>query len=666
MNSKQRRRQNRSQKVKAGKRNYTPAAVGQCPFTLQIRAEGDTIRAAISSETPVKRPFGWEVLDHGSVNMARAATGLPLIVQHDHDGPLPIGRVRNLSVDADRVMRGDLAFSSRAEAQSMRQDVLDGIITDVSVGYAPDPDKISKTGDTYRLRNWTPYEVSLVSIGADPNAGINRGLETMDREKEIRAAFERYMARAGVRELLTRCIEDESITVDQARAQLLELIAADDKKGDDDEPSNAELAIRRSFAPFITRAGVAELQERMVKEAKRPGEALQALLDHIGQAGNAKPGSATDVVAGETDTEKFGRAVENAIMIRSSHATKEEREAARENPYTSYSMVELARAYLGMNRISIAGLTASGLIGRAIDPGTANLDTTDFPAILENVMNKTMFRGFQEAEVTWQMWCSTGSERDFKPYTRPGVSQFDSFEVVDENAEIQDGTLVDKKEGAQIQTFAKKLSLTREAMVNDDLGAFTDAAFKIGQAGNRTVDETVYTLLESNPDMTEDSVALFAAAAVPTGHGNLITAGAPPTEALVTAGKVAMAGQVDQNGIILGIRPRFMLTGIPLEETAIKLATAEYSPDGSANPFEPNSVRNTFVPISSARLSAAPWYLMGPQGTTCEVTFLNGQQQPSLERESGWSTFAMHWRAWIDFAALFLDWRATFQNDGVT
>jgi len=610
----------------------------------------------------VRRAFGLEILDHGSVDLSRAVRGLPLIVQHDHDGPLPVGRVRNISVDADRVMRGDLDFSKRAEAQAYRQDVIDEIITDVSVGYpVPTSDQITKRGDTYTVRNWLPVEVSLVSIAADDSVGINRGLETVNRAEQIRAAFQRFMARAGVRELLTRCLEDEAVTVEAAQAQL------DAHLADNPEPApDAELEIRRAFEPFVARAGVVELQTRMIGEKKTRAEAVEALLSLVGTAGNPPATPAASLSAGRQATEKFNDAAVNAILVRSGLANKEEREQGLTNEYTGYTMPELARAFCDVNRIDYAGLSRSALIGRAIDPGIANLETSDFAAILENVMNKALFRGFEQAETTWAQWCSTNTAPDFKAYTRPGVSQFTSLELVAEQGEIQDGIMVDKKEGAQLGTYARRLSVTREAMINDDLSAFSDAGVKMGQAADRTVDEVVYTLLTSNagvgPDMAEDTESLFDA----TAHSNLVTAGAPPTEALVTAAKVAMAAQVDQNSILLGIRPRFMLVGIPLEETAIKLATAEYSPDGSANPFEPNSVRNTFVPVASARLPAAPWYMMGPQGTTCEVTFLNGNASPSLERDVGWGSFAMHWRVWIDFAALFVDWRAAYQNDGVT
>ena len=616
MNSRQRRKRNRNSAPSSERRSWNGR--------FEVRGEGDdaTISVAITSEAPVRRAFGMEILDHtpSSIDMSRAKNGLPLILQHQHRGPLPVGRVDNIRVDPDKVLRGDTRFSRREDAQAVRQDVLDRIATDVSGGYEVDTKQVRKTGDTYRFMRWKPVEVSVVSVPADESVGFHRN--------------------------------DEGTPVDEP---------TQDPAEEHPQPVNAALQIREAFDPFIARDGVAELQRQLIADGKTEREAMAALLDHIGKQGNPEPGAAASVMAGEDAIERFARGAENALVVRSGLGTDEDVTASKENPYTSYSMVELARAWLSANNIDGAGLNAAGIIARAIDPGTANLTTTDFPQILENVMNKALFRGFDEADRTWDQWCSVNSVTDFKPYTRPGLSHFTSLAVVTQNTEIQDGIRNDKKEGGQILTYARKLSLTREAMVNDDLSAFSDNARAMGEAAQRTVDENVYTLLESNPTMGEDATALFDN----VGHGNNPVAGAPPDEAGIIAAKVAMSAQVDSNSVLLGIRPRIALGPIELEDTLIKLSTAEFSPDGSANPFEPNSVRNTFVPLSTARLTdKEAWYMFGARGQTCEVNFLNGQRQPSLERDTGWSTFAMHWRVWIDFDPLFLDWRAAYKNNG--
>ena len=628
MNSKQRRKTNR----KPTTRTAPPDGRAVATFALDVREADDdarTIGASLSSEQPIKRFFGTEILVHekGAIDMTRAKRGLPLLFGHDQSDLL--GRVRDISLDQDRVLRGVLHFSDSARADEKFREVKSGILTDISIGYRINKTETDEKQEIVRATNWTPFESSLVTIPADDSVGVNRNEDPPMEPNPTPAPAE-----------------------------------------DPPAPVNDELAIRQNFERFITREGVSDLQASVIAAKLTERSAMAKLLDHLGTAGDPDPSAAAGLVPGEDAKEKFHRAAELAILCRAGIASDEEKADNAGNHFSSYSLVELARQWATENGIDIAGMNAAGIVTRAIDPGTANLATTDFAAILENVMNKGLFRGFEGAAVTWNQWCSTGSVADFKAYTRPGLSQFTSLAVVAENAAIADGIMTDKKETGALLTYARKLSITREGIVNDDLSAFSENATRMGEAASRTIDEIVYAMLESGtlgvgPTMLEDATPLFDAVA----HFNHVTAlvgGTPPTEAAITVAKVAMARQVDQNSILVGIRPAFSLGPPELEETFQKLATAEFSPDGAANPFEPNSIRGTFQPITSARLAdVAAWYMAGARGQTVEVNFLNGQASPSMERDSGWSTFALHWKVWIDADVLPLDWRAMYKDMGV-
>lgn len=154
---------------------------------MATRAAGDErVPIAISSETPVRRydydrrQYYWEVLDHstGGVNMERALRGLPFIPSHRSWSGELFGRVEDIRLDQDKMLRGWVRFSKREEAQAVRVDMEDDIATDVSVGYNPGTEYTESTnerGELVRLyRNWTPYEVSLVSVPADHRVGKGR------------------------------------------------------------------------------------------------------------------------------------------------------------------------------------------------------------------------------------------------------------------------------------------------------------------------------------------------------------------------------------------------------------------------------------------------------------------------------------------------------------
>jgi HK97 family phage major capsid protein len=152
-------------------------------FAIELDRAADTsdgrIPVCLSSELPVRRDFGMEVLDHSArgVDMSYAAEGLPFC--DDHDVSTVYGRLENLSLGEDKRLRGVLRPGNHPDAAWVMQDIRDGIRPHVSVGYAL-LDVMEKTRDgkhdTYRFR-WAPYECSTVAVPADITVGIGRSLD---------------------------------------------------------------------------------------------------------------------------------------------------------------------------------------------------------------------------------------------------------------------------------------------------------------------------------------------------------------------------------------------------------------------------------------------------------------------------------------------------------
>ena len=135
-----------------------------------------TIAIAVSSELPVERSFGKEVLVHdaSSIDMAFLASGrAPLLL--DHDPEKQIGVIESVTLSEDRKLRANVRFGRSALAQEVFQDVVDGIRSNISVGYRVNKMERSTTNkDEYLVRAWSPMEVSVVSIPADPSVGVGR------------------------------------------------------------------------------------------------------------------------------------------------------------------------------------------------------------------------------------------------------------------------------------------------------------------------------------------------------------------------------------------------------------------------------------------------------------------------------------------------------------
>ncbi len=160
-------------------------------FTIdRAAANGDerTVPLCFSSETPVERWWGIEILDHspGSVRLDRLRSNAAILC--DHDWGCQVGVVENPTIDADRKGRAVARFSAaNPRAVQEYQDILDGIRANISVGYIIHTMVLEKEENgvsTYRITDWEPYEISTVSVPADINVGIGRDKTTRE-EQEI-------------------------------------------------------------------------------------------------------------------------------------------------------------------------------------------------------------------------------------------------------------------------------------------------------------------------------------------------------------------------------------------------------------------------------------------------------------------------------------------------
>ena len=168
---------------------YRQAEVGE------IEQEERTINLSFSSEEPVERRFGTEVLDHDpkSIRLGRLRSSGALLVNHNPDDL--VGKVESVEV-AGRVARAKVRFGKSDRANEIFQDVKDGIRSGISVGYQIH--KLTEEGEKdssiFRATDWEPMEISLVAIAADPTVGIGRSengeaietsIQYLERDKKM-------------------------------------------------------------------------------------------------------------------------------------------------------------------------------------------------------------------------------------------------------------------------------------------------------------------------------------------------------------------------------------------------------------------------------------------------------------------------------------------------
>ncbi len=175
-------------------------------INLDTRSDEDrTVEASVSSEMPYQRWDGTEILSHDpkAIDLSRAP--LPLLVSHDAR-QTPVGLVKDLQI-IGRKLRGVLRFGKNARATEAWQDVKDGILRNLSIGYEIIKKQTENDG-AYRATRWMPYEVSLVAVPADNSVGIGRSYEsekqmtTENNESNLRPRAVKRQAMREAREEL--------------------------------------------------------------------------------------------------------------------------------------------------------------------------------------------------------------------------------------------------------------------------------------------------------------------------------------------------------------------------------------------------------------------------------------------------------------------------------
>ncbi len=264
-----------------------------------IDPESRTAELAFSSETPVERWFGDEILDHHkeSIRLDRMSAGGPLLMDHqtsDH-----IGTVESVSVGADRVARAKVRFGKSARAEEIWADVQDGIRKHVSVGYRihrMQLDETSDDGDVYRATDWEPYEISLVSVPADASVGIGRSESgqrntiLIDDNREEKTMAEKLPAVEKEPEVDVQAITNQARDAEIKRIRDLENMG-------------------EKYADF----GGTDLAREMIREGKTLADMKDAVLDRlpevVGSRQESVPASNLDMEDKEKQRYSLFRAV---------------------------------------------------------------------------------------------------------------------------------------------------------------------------------------------------------------------------------------------------------------------------------------------------------------------------------------------------------------------
>ncbi len=630
---------------------------------LQLRASIDTTKVSAESRTvPLRWTTGAKVLrrnwdtgerfyeqlslDPKHVRMDRLASGnAPLLNTHSTwDLRDVMGVIEKASIDAEG---GDcmVRFSKRAEVEPYFQDVLDGIIRNVSVGYnvrrfERQPLAEGETIPTYLATDWEPSEVSLVPVGADAGAGVRS--EEKDRTHECLFINEIATVRGEKETEMPPEITPEVVPAVQTPAS-----PAVDKEAIRREGQVAERKRASEIHTAVRQSGLeAEFATSQIEAGTTIEEVRRLIIEKLAERDNSSPTRNQRIEAGAQDEKEVRRlGMEDALLAR---AYFDHKPSDNGRQYRGMSIVRMAEEYLGAS-------VTRGMSGPQV--ATRALSSSDFPLILANVAEKMLMKSYDKLPKTFDPFVAQGTLNDYKPAYRYQVGDAPSLAEVREGSEYTYGSFGEKAESTQLKDYGKILKFTRQMIINDDLQAFQRVIDNFGASAARLESALVYGILTGNPAMA-DTELLFS-----TAHANIAGTPAAINETSLALLEAQIMNQLSLDGLdYLGLVAKYLICGTAKKVQAQKLLASVVSNKAdNVNPFQ-----NAYQLIVDPRVSGTKWFLAcSPSDiSTIEVARLIGETGPVVDQKEGWNSDGLEVKCRHTVGVKALEWKGMAYNAG--
>jgi hypothetical protein len=441
----------------------------------------------------------------------------------------------------------------------------------------------------------------------------------------------------------------------------------EDGSGDDDEKDKGKKKGKKDKAALILRAereriaeitamcrsfGISDKRtDQLIKDGTSEAEARKAIMD--GYLKDLEKGPAfggARVLHDERD--KFRARAVDGLVLKAGGKVEKPAEGARE--IRGMTLKELARECLAMRGHRPSYADPGGMVMRA-------LSTSDLPALLEETGRRFLLDGFADAPETWHLWTGKGTAPDFKPAKLIDVSMDNELRELYQGSEYEQARMSEESEEYSVGTYGRIFSITRQSIINDDLGAFTTVPAQMGWAVARKIGDAVYGILAAN-DRMGDGKNLFDG----TFHHNVITGGGVPTVDTLGAADLAMGTQRDHfEERRLNIIPEYFLAPLALRVSSETFFNSQLI-GTAALPGVQNIYHGRFTRVYEPRLddlNPNAWYLVGRKDMGVRVFYLNGVEEPYIEQDFTRPVDGVSYRVRFDFGAKAISWRAFVRSD---
>ncbi|TIN36840.1 MAG: hypothetical protein E5Y10_22190 [Mesorhizobium sp.] len=421
----------------------------------------------------------------------------------------------------------------------------------------------------------------------------------------------------------------------------------------------AERTRANEIRDICRRAGVADdVAQRHIDEGSTVLAVRDAAWAQMVERSNATRifGQVQSDRLDETDTRRRG--MRDAIVARLARAggarNVEIPEHAR--AYGEMGIAEMAAECIGYRGALRTPRQVTDVFERAFHT------TSDFPAIFADSMNMRLLARYQVAAPAYRRFAIRYTAADFRKVNVVRAGDFPALQPVNEAGEIKSGTFSESKEEFQVFPYGVSFRLSRQMLINDQLGAIDQV---LGSTGDRVADwenAKAFTLLLSGsgagPTLVTDNKRVFHA-----DHGNLTGSGTAISVASVGVGRASMMKQTTLDGIKANFAPATLLVGPDTLTVAEQLMTT-LTPAQQSNAV-PESIRR-IVPIGDANITGNAWYLFSdPMTAPCfAYGYLDGFEGPRLSSENVFDVQGMKVKLEHDFGFGAIDFRGGYRNAG--
>jgi len=604
-------------------------------------------------------------VDLDSVRPERLDKGLSVLDSHRR-GSVVKGGVLGITEGwriEDGAIFGTVRFSKNQK--KVESDVADGIIRHVSLGYSVFEYLVTDKAGERQAReaiDWEPTELSFVPVSFETTNGTRSSRKPEDNINEV---------------ILTK--REVEMTEEQRIAE--EARIAKEKK---DKADLEEKAKRAKTAPDPTSS--ADSDHKPVRAGGDLTEMLAA-----SRAAGLEDGMATDAFIANTTVDDFRAAVLTAmadkqpdVKTHTGGLTEDQRKDEHESmilgarEYIAYRagvdkvMSDGAREYVGMTMYDIAkdifvrsGGSARGLSRMAVADRAMN-STSDMPLILENVMNKSMRKAYEETARTFEGLGHKTTVNDFREKNIYSMGDAPSLVPLGEGGEYRGASLSEGKESYKISTFARKIAFTRQMLINDDMSAIERTPKMFGGSASRLESNIVWGLLigwdffknKASVHKMRDGNAIFHAS-----HNNLATgAESEFSEDALSAMRKKGREAKTKDGNYMNIEWDTLALPTGLETPATKLLASFWNPTESANvnTFKMNLV----VEPRLNAVSEKSWYGFSNMMDSFEYAYLAGEEGLYTEVKQSTDIDGITILARHDFGAGIIDERGMYKNAG--